>query len=121
MKGTHLCDCIDGYYHGFRRCEGTELLHTATISLYAKPKLECIYLFFIPRILVNRRQYSWVSLTLIFHRNKHFDVISMVDKCTDHIRLLLICFLSTVFDARFRFFESRKREKETSCSRPISA
>ena len=58
-----------------------------------KPKLECIYFFFIPWILANRRQYSWVSLTLIFHRNKHFDVISMVDKCTDHIRLLLICFL----------------------------
>ena len=32
-----------------------------------KPKIECIYLFFILWILANPREYSWVSYTLIFH------------------------------------------------------
>lgn len=58
-----------------------------------KPKIECIYLFFILWILANPREYSWVSYTLIFHKNKHFDVISMVDKSADRMKLLLICFL----------------------------
>ena len=70
--------------------------------LVRKNPKSSVFFFFILWILANPRQYSWVSLTLIFHRNKRFEVISMVDKCTDRIRLLLICFFYNNIDSFWR-------------------
>ena len=67
--------------------------------LVRKNPKSSVFIFFILWILANPRQYSWVSLTLIFHRNKRFEVISMVDKCTDRIRLRLICFFYNNIDS----------------------
>ena len=65
---------------------------------------------------------------LIDHRNdvnmlktqsfEHFDVICMVDKSTDHRKLLFICYFHTIdnFDVHFRwrFSERSARKKEKS-------
>lgn len=32
VKGTYMCDCSEGYYHGFRKCEGNALQFLPTLK-----------------------------------------------------------------------------------------
>lgn len=32
VKGTYVCDCSEGYYHGFRKCEGNALQFLPTLK-----------------------------------------------------------------------------------------
>ena len=40
VKGTYVCDCSEGYYHGFRKCEGNALQFLPTLKSNIRADLE---------------------------------------------------------------------------------